>query len=284
VWVNRLWHYHFGRGIVATPGDFGLAGDPPTHPELLDYLASELVDSGWSTKRVHRHIVQSSAYRQTSTSAIVDAGATADADNRYLWHFPARRLESEALRDAILAVSGELAPTAGGPGVDTSARNEKKDENGQSGDDEPPRIESLRQSVYLQQRRDRPAPMQQLFDGPTTNESCPRRHVSTVSLQPLFLLNSEFMVDRARAFARRVYDQAGDDVSRQIEIACITALGRSPDDDERQAAVDFFADGGDNDGARETASGVEDAAEETPRRLIQFCHALLNLNEFVYIE
>jgi len=246
VWVNRLWHYHFGRGLVETPNDFGVKGSPPSHPELLDWLASELIRSGWSTRHIHRLIVGSRTYRQSSTPD--PRNATIDAGNKYLWHWQPRRLEAEAIRDTFLTVSGELERTMGGKSVNADS-------------------ESLRRSLYLLQKRDEPTPVAKLFDGPAAAlESCALRHVSTVPLQSLYLLNSEFAAKRAAAFAKRVALTAGTSRERQIEAAFRIALNRSPDNEERRLAERFFAE-----------QSIEGG-------LLHFCQALMNVNEFVYLE
>jgi hypothetical protein len=249
VWVNYVWQQHFGRGLVATPGDFGTQGAPPTHPELLDWLATELVAGGWSTKHLHRLIVTSRTYRQASQPHA--GNARRDPDNRFLWRWSPRRLEAEALRDAALAVSGDLDARFGGPGVppDSAAR-------------------TVRRTLYLQQWRDDMPRVQALFDGPTANESCPRRHVSTVPLQPLYGMNNPFPLARAEALAARVRERAGDDAARQVEEAFVLALGRPPDERERASTARF------------RAAYSDDAA----KALVHLCHALLNTNEFAYLE
>jgi hypothetical protein len=224
VWVNRVWQYHFGRGLVEPAGDFGLRGGRPSHAELLDFLASQLMQSGWSTKHVQRLIVLSSTYRQSS--APTSANLSLDADNTYLWRWQPRRLEAESLRDTILAVSGELDRKLGGPSIPRSAESAQ-----------------LRRSLYLRQDRNDFPETQVLFDGATAVESCARRNVSTVPLQPLYLLNSDFMVDRARAFGRRVLSAAGPDSQRQIEAAYRLALARAPDADELAAGLAFLQSG-----------------------------------------
>jgi hypothetical protein len=252
VWVNRIWQHHFGRGLVATPDDFGVKGAPPSHPELLDYLAAELIGSGWSTKHIHRLIMLSSTYRQSilTQSAGEKTSVPRDPDNVYLSRWSPRRLEAETLRDLCLLVAGELDLTAGGKGaLDDS---------------------SPRRSVYLLQKRDAPQEMQRIFDGPSAAESCARRNVTTVALQPLYLLNSPAMVARSTAFAERVASLAGDDVSRQAEIAYELALGRPPDNEERRAGEDYLR--------------AAEAAAAGPSRLARFCHAILNLNEFAYLR
>jgi len=233
VLVNFVWQRHFGRGIVTTPADFGLRGAAPSHPELLDWLASDFIEAGWSLKHLHRRIVLSATYRQSS--AAHPGNAHKDPDNRYLWRWTTHRLEAEAIRDSLLAVSGELDRTRGGRSIV----------------EEPPTSDpkQLRRTIYLLQKRSHLPEVEELFDAPTAGESCPRRQVSTVSLQPLYLLNSPFAVGRAQAFAKR----AGS-VDRAFEIA----LGRPPSDAEREAAKSMD--------------------------LLALCHALYNLNEFVYVE
>ena len=268
VWANRVWQYHFGRGLCATPGDFGVKSAPPSHPELLDYLASELIRSGWSAKHLHRLIVLSSAYRQASRPHT--ANARKDPANRSLWRWMPRRLEAEAIRDMLLAVSGELDRAVGGPGVPLKNYNkyviETPSEDGKT----------LRRSLYLRQMRDFSPPMQALFDGPTANESCPRRHVSTVALQPLFLLNSAFVVDRAKAFAQRVAALAGRDPGRQVETAFRLALSRPPDSTERGALLRFLEEA---QKERPAVSGPEPS-----QPLMHLCHLLFNLDELITME
>ncbi|MBI3855560.1 MAG: PSD1 domain-containing protein [Planctomycetes bacterium] len=244
VWVNRVWHYHFGRGLVSTPGDFGVKGAPPAHPELLDWLAAELMEKGWSSKHLHRLIVGSEAYRRSSQ---FDASnAAADPDNEALWRWSPRRLEAEAIRDSALAVTGELDLQSGGAPVAT----EQVDA-------------SLRRSLYLMQKRDGFPRFHAMFDGPTANESCACRQVSTVALQPLLLLNNPFMVKRSKALGSRAAAEA-DALSAAFELA----LGRPPTEAERKAGEAF----------------VERSDEGAVDRLAGFCSVLLNLNEFVYLE
>ena len=228
VWVNFVWQQHFGRGIVTTPGDFGLRGAKPIHPELLDWLASAFVARGWSNKRLHRWIVLSSTYRQSSAPNEVDAKV--DPENRLLWRWSPRRLEAEAVRDSILAVSGELDRKMGGPSVVEDPK-------------------ALRRTVYLLHKRHDLPDVAEFFDAPGAGESCPLRHVSTVSPQSLYLMNNPIIHARAKAFAAR----AG-----TPEQAFLLALGRPASASEHEAAKELD--------------------------LVTLCHALLNLNEFVYLE
>ncbi len=207
VWVNRIWQWHFGRGLVETSSDFGTQGTPPTHPKLLDYLACELIDSGWDTAHIHRLILDSATYRQSHR---FDAErARIDPTNRTWWRWQPRRLEAEAIRDCMLAAGGGLDQTQGGPSDDA---------------------ETLRRGLYLRQKRDALDPQQILFDGSVGIASCARRRVSTNGLQPLWLLNDPFSQRAAEGLAERGGDVAG--VLRR-------ALGRPPHDDELETLEDL---------------------------------------------
>lgn len=211
VWVNRIWQWHFGRGIVETSGDFGTQGADPTHPGLLDFLARELIDSGWSTKHIHRLILESATYRQSSRFS--PANAEIDPENKMLWRWTPRRLEAEAIRDSILAASGRLDSARGGPSVT---------------------VDSTRRSLYLKQRRGDLPDQQLLFDSAAGLVSCSRRRVSTTGLQPLWLMNSEFAQNAAENLAQR----AG-----SVQEAMKLVIGRDPTADEadrlQKLATDF---------------------------------------------
>lgn len=273
VWANRIWQHHFGHGLVETPGDFGLRGAPPSHPELLDYLAVEGREQGWSTKRLHRLICTSSVYELAADESsaavghddqVFKTGRERDPENRWLWRYPSRRLEAEAVRDKLLAVAGELDLAAGGP----------------SGDEQT----SRRRALYIFQKRDMLPEVQRLFDGANANEPCGRRLVTTVSLQPLYLLNSPFAARMAERFAARVESLAGDDPCGQIETAYGLALGRPPDADERSAALDFLRMDRPPPLKIEAASQKPNAAPAPWSPLRRFCQILMNLNEFAYLE
>ena len=229
--VNRLWQHHFGRGIVATPSDFGVRGEQPSHPELLDWLASELVANGWRLKPIHRLMVTSSTYRQSSRS---NRELTAqDPDNTLLGRMNRRRLDAEGVRDAMLVVSGELNPKAGGPGILAPLEKEVKDlifteaEVVDLWPEDRNPAEHLRRSLYLFRKRNVRYPLFDAFDAPDTQNACPRRETSTHALQALTLLNSDFATARARALALRVLAGGGDDADRIRRIYRIV-LAREP--------------------------------------------------------
>ncbi|WP_161604808.1 PSD1 and planctomycete cytochrome C domain-containing protein [Roseiconus nitratireducens] len=205
VWVNRIWHWHFGKGLVETVSDFGKQGTPPSHPELLDFLASELIDHQWSTNHIHRLILDSATYR--ASSQFEAANAKRDPENASYWRWVPRRLESEAIRDSMLAVSGQLDVAVGGPSVPTDGG-------------------SQRRSLYLRQHRQRLSDQQRLFDGANGIVSCSRRRVSTTGLQPLWLLNSTFTQGAANALA-----EAAGTTSKAFQLC----LGREPAPDELAA-------------------------------------------------
>jgi hypothetical protein len=263
--VNRVWQWHFGRGLVATPSDFGLMGEPPSHPELLDRLALELVDRGWSLKAVHRLIVTSATYRQSSRK--LEAEAQADPDNRLLWHHARRRLDGEAIRDALLDVSGRLNRSIGGPGVfpELPAELTRLSGKGKAWPVSTNAEDRNRRSLYVFTRRNLRYPFFEAFDRPDTNASCPKRAVTTIAPQALSLLNGKLAVDCAKALAERVDREAGPDRTSRVDRAYRLALGRGPDVAERELALAFLA--GD---------------DQVP--LADFCLSLLNVNEFVYID
>jgi hypothetical protein len=260
--VNRIWHHHFGRGMVASIDNFGKMGEAPTHPELLDWLALEFTDRGWSVKQMHRLLMTSEAYRMASDYN--DAGNVAqDPENKYGWRFRSRRLEAEIVRDTILAVSGGLNREAGGPAVfpplQPEVLGQMKHGIWRTQEDGPA---VWRRSVYIYRKRGLPFPMLESFDLPDQNISCGARVVSTVPTQALMLLNDEFVVRQAELFAQRVREAEPNDRERQVELAYRIALGRAPDGSEREMANAHLA----------------------KHDLAGFAHVLLNLNEFVYLR
>ncbi|MCE9611842.1 MAG: DUF1553 domain-containing protein [Chthoniobacter sp.] len=250
VMVNRVWHLHFGQGLVSTPNDFGASGARPTHPELLDWLAGKFIASGWSVKALHRLIVTSAAYRQSS--AANEKAATTDADNTLLWRFPPRRLEAEAVRDAMLAASGQLDLTMGGP----SFRGASYASGGKDGPD------SNRRTVYRMNVNSGKDPLLDAFDCPDPAVKTPRRGVTITPLQALELMNNAFVQRQAKGLAERALNASGGDPHAAIQTAYRLALGRPPTAEETQLA--------------------KTAAQE--RGLPSVCWALLNSTEFVYVR
>jgi len=252
--VNRIWQHYFGRGIVATPNDFGMQGSPPSHPELLDWLASELIRAGWRTKRIHKLILMSDAYRRST--AHNPASLTADPDNRLVGRAPRKRLEAEAIRDALLACGGILDDAMYGPGV--------LDES------------MVRRSVYFTIKRSQMIRSMQLLDAPEALVSVGDRPSTTTAPQTLLFLNSELVRRSSEGLARRVVGRSPRQGVNPVEQAYLIALGRRPTRDEvecwRQSMTTQLADA---------------TAEPTDRRLIAFrrcCQALLSCNEFIYLD
>src|SRR5262249_11583826 len=266
--VNRVWMQHFGRGIVDSLGDFGSQGEKPTHPELLDWLATDFVASGWSLKHLHRRIVLSEAYRQGSTFN-ADA-AKVDPDNRLLWRMNRRRLDGEALRDAILSAVGDLNLKAHGPGVLPELPAEMKAAAAAWPVSADPG-ERNRRSVYVYVKRNLRYPLFAAFDSPDRNEACTRRFETTTAPQALMLLNDKLYLEKARQFAERVSKEGDGDVNGAIERAYLMALTRKPTSEERTAALRFLEEQSNKFGGSREA-------------MADFCHALLNLNEFVYVD
>jgi mono/diheme cytochrome c family protein len=256
--VNRVWQYHFGEGIVSTPSDFGINGARPSHPELLDWLASELIARKWSLKEIHRLTLLSATYRQAGRP---DAkGLAADAGSRLLWRFPPRRVEAEALRDAVLCVSGKLDRTAGGPGFDLFEPNTNYVKVYTPRKEFGP--ETFRRMIYQTKPRMQLDDTFGAFDCPDAGQIAPRRNRSTTPLQALNLLNGPFLVQQAGFFAERLRKEAGADVPRQVERGFLLALGRRPADEEARAAEALVREHG----------------------LAVFCRALFNANEFVHVR
>jgi hypothetical protein len=256
--VNRVWMYHFGQPLVRNPSDFGINGGEPTHPELLEWLAARLVRKhGWRLKPLHREIVLSASYRQSSDFR--EDAAAIDRDAEYLWRFPPRRLTAEEVRDAILAVSGALDRTMGGPGfrlyrytVDNVATYYPIEDFGP---------DTFRRSVYHQHARSVKPELLGQFDCPDSSLPAPKRVSTTTPLQALSLLNNSFILDQARRLARRSLDDAGDDPNARIDRIWRLAFGRQPDPAELDEARQF-------------------AAEQGWELLSR---AVLNANEFVYV-
>jgi hypothetical protein len=267
VTVNRWWQYHFGRGIVATPENLGYSGAAPTHPELLNYLAAELVRQNWSTKALHRLILNSAVFRQQSTTT--EKTAQVDPENRLLSRYPMHRLDAEAIRDGMLAVSGELNDQMFGSYVPTEHSPDgrivvKPNYDGR-----------LRRSIYLQQRRTQTPDMLMLFDAPSIVASCTGRPRTTVPLQSLNLLNSPFIRDRAAAMADRFGTGNGMNNQQFIRSTFTLAIGREPRPAEFDASLIFLTD---------QPSAYNDAPDGLRRARVDFCQMLLASNAFLYID
>jgi hypothetical protein len=271
--VNRIWQHHFGRGIVRSSSDFGFKGTPPTHPELLDWLAAEFVARGWSLKAIHRLIVTSSAYRMSSRP---DMKAMAiDPENDLFWRFDLRRLEAEEVRDSILAVSGNLNVAAmGGPSVYPKIQRQVlvgQSRPGSGWGRSSPE-EQARRSVYVHIKRSLAVPLLSSFDAADVDASCPVRFATTQPTQALGLLNGEFLNEQARLFAEDVRGKAGDDPAARVRLVLRRATQREPTAHEVDRGVAFLS----------RMQGRHGLAPSDA--LARFCLLALNLNEFVYLD
>jgi hypothetical protein len=272
VMVNRLWQHHFGRGIVRSPNDFGLNGNRPTHPELLDWLASQFVESGWRMKAMHRLILTSNAYRMSSRGnlAVLDA----DPINDLFWRFDMRRLSGEEIRDSILAVSGNLNLKMFGPSVYPEIPKEVLAGQSVPGRGWPvsPPDEQNRRSVYVHVKRSLLLPILESFDLAETDRTTPVRFSTTQPTQALGMLNGDFLNKQARVFATRLRKEAGDEAGAQVRLALALATCRTPSDKEIHRGMRFMQ-------ALVTEEGATREAA-----LEMFCLLVLNMNEFVYLD
>jgi mono/diheme cytochrome c family protein len=258
--ANRIWHYHFGRGIVDTPNDFGWNGSRPTHPELLDWLAAEFLEHGQSFKQLHRLILQSSTYRQASGSN--SKYAAIDAENRFLWRMNRRRLEAEEIRDAVLAASGKLDFRMGGPGFELfQFKDDHSPIYDHSALDKINSPAAWRRTVYRFTVRSVPNPFLECLDCADPNLNTPVRTTTLTALQALALLNDPFITKQAEYFAERLSGTSLD-LHQQVETAFQLALGRRPSSEERDELTSFASKHG----------------------LANVCRLLLNTNEFVFID
>ena len=253
--VNRLWQHHFQRGIVQTANDFGKQGTPPTHPELLDWLATELIAHQWKLKPIHKLIMTSATYRQASTS--VPRQAAVDPDNQYLWRYPARRLEAEAIRDSMLSVSGQLDSRMYGAGTLDPAHK--------------------RRSIYFMVKRSKLVPMMQLFDAPEPLSSVGSRPTTTIAPQALLFMNNPQVRSYARGFAQRLEPLARESLVVAVTQAYWLALGRPPTSDERADSVEFLDQ-------QSRLLNAEKPGAARLQALTDFCQVLFSMNEFIYIR
>lgn len=272
VFVNRLWQHHFGRGIVRSPNNFGLRGDAPTHPELLDWLASEFVEGGWKIKRMHRLILLSSAYRMDSAHS--ETGFEKDPGNDLFWRFEPRRLTAEEMRDSVLAVNGRLHLDVGGPSVyppipELVLKGQSRPGSGWPVSPAPARY---RRSVYIHVKRSLLHPLLEGFDFADTDNTCPVRFATTQPTQALTMLNGEFTGDQAAAFAHRLEDEVPGDVRRQVARGLELVTQRSAEKSDIDRGVAFVE-----------SLKAEDKLDDHSA-LRTYCLLLLNLNEFVYVD
>jgi hypothetical protein len=278
--VNRVWQHHFGEGLVRTVNDFGVRGEQPTHLELLEWLASEFVKSGWRLKPLHRLILTSAAYLQDNSFDA--ARAKIDPDNRLLWRHRPQRIEAEILRDSMLAVSGTLNLKMFGRAVKgpvapeaIQARN-MKDPYPNDLKDTPA---TRRRSVYMFHKRVVQHPLMQAFDGPDAQASCGRRENTTVAPQALALLNDRFVRARASDFAKRLQAEGGTESEGQIRLAWQLALSREPSKHELASAREFVSKQvGQRSGRDEKGASSQQLA------LADLCQAIFAMNEFIYVD
>lgn len=283
VMVNRLWHHLFGRGIVATPGNLGRSGDPPTHPDLLDWLASESIDSDWRQKVLLRRMMTSTVYRQTSHAELATSSGT-DPENNLLWKMRLKRLEAEVIRDRMLAASGKLDRTPGGPPVPLEVLDGGRTIVAKN--DQPTPSSRSRRSIYLTSRRNYHVSMLGVFDIPAMTTNCTIRDRSTVVLQSLAMMNDEFSLAQADEVAHRIQAAANSvesdqpqDSTRLVKRAFQLVLNRAPSPDESRWATEFLRQQASN-----FVAANQPSEENADRALSAMCQMLFNTNEFLYVE
>jgi hypothetical protein len=272
VMANRIWQHHFGRGIVRSPNNFGQNGLPPTHPELLDWLAGQLIDHGWRLKAMHRTIMLSNTYQMSSQGNA--QALERDPANDLFWRFDLRRLSAEEVRDAVLAINGRLNPQMFGPGFYEEISAEVLAGQSRPGDGwgKSPPDEQARRSIYIHAKRSLLTPLLEAFDLADPDSTCEARFVTTQPAQALAMLNGKFMNDQAAQFAVRLRREAGADTAEQIRLAWQLALGREPDEAGQQHALALIE-------TLQQRHGLEpDAA------LNYYCLLVYNLNEFLYLD
>lgn len=292
--MNRFWMHHFGHGIVDTPGNFGLLGSRPTHPELLDHLSAEFVAGGWRLKRMHKLIMTSTAYRQSSQRDA--AAATVDPDNRLYWRMNPRRLDAEVLRDSLLAAAGVINLKMYGPAVPVMEDDvgqivigiENKTGEGIPGPVLPLHGEEFRRSVYIQVRRSRPLAMLDTFDLPVMEPNCELRSSTTVAPQSLLLMNGSDVLDLAAHMADRLKQAAAQDIAAQVLLAWRLAYSEQPDPRQLLAATAFVREQSEHFAANPLRDGNGKLlpGEDDPqlKAVTLFCQALMTSNRFLYID
>jgi hypothetical protein len=279
--VNRLWYQHFGQGIVNTPNNFGKMGTQPSNQELLDWLATEFVQKGWSIKQMQREIMNSETYKEASSFYDADSLAK-DPTDQFMWRFPVKRMEAEIIRDAILSASGDLNPEMGGPSFYPPVP--KTIVTGASirgtwlvTKDDP---STWRRSIYADIKRNLKYPMFDVFDQPNASLSCERRDVTTVATQALTLFNNETFLIQSQDFAARIEKEAGSDPAAQIKLLYRIAYSREASAKELQQGQEFLN--------KRVAADKSSSQDETTKLwltpLAEFAHVMMNSNEFVYIN
>ncbi|MBC8135784.1 MAG: PSD1 domain-containing protein [Fibrella sp.] len=272
VMANRVWQFHFGRGIVRTPSNFGFMGLAPTHPELLDYLATELVRGGWRLKPLHKQILMSSTYSMSSKANT--AALAKDPENDWLWRYDMRRLSAEEVRDSILAASGNINFKMGGPSIKVKLPDEVL--AGQSvpgsGWDLSSPADQARRSVYIKSKRSLAVPILARFDAPETDATCPVRFATTQPTQALGMMNSAFLAEQAQVFATAIKKDAGSDPAAQVKLTLWRVFQRAPTEREIKRGLALLTD------LQTKDNKTRDEA------LTAFCLVALNLNEFIYLD
>jgi len=291
VLVNRVWLNHFGTGLVATPGDFGRLGERPSHPELLDWLADTFMRNEWRLKHLHRLIMTSTAYRQSAARRLEHDRL--DPENRLLGRMPVKRLEAEAVRDALLAASGGLTRRLYGPPVPVApdqtgqyviGRDNRDSAGRPTGDLSDLGADARRRTLYVQQRRTMPLSLTEPFDPPETTPNCERRNTSTVAPQALMMLNNAFVIRRSEALADRLRTEHPDDAESRIRAAWLRATGREPSADQIDAARAFLARQRAVFAERPEAADKQNPIDPDRQALASYCQALLASNPFLYVD
>ncbi|MEQ9379739.1 MAG: DUF1549 and DUF1553 domain-containing protein, partial [Pirellulales bacterium] len=284
VMVNRLWQHHFGAGIVRTPNNFGFTGALPTHPALLDFLADELIRNDWKLKPLHKLLMLSATYRQSSQHPLQEAYTQTDPGNQLWWHFDRHRLDAEAIRDTMLNVAGLLDLQMGGPSFHPRISPEALEGLSQKDKawEESPAEDRWRRSIYMFTKRALLPPLMTTFDFCDTTQPCGQRDITTVPTQALALLNNAFVHEISDALANRVQLEAEDDLYQQVDAVWRLTLGRFPTSTEREAAMEHLQ----SQTAYFSDNQPSEAGAHAPEflALTSLCHVLLNTNEFIYVD
>jgi hypothetical protein len=290
VMANRIWAYHFGEGIIGTPSDLGVMGDRPTNPQLLDYLSATFVENDWSVKKMHRMIMLSSTYQQSS--AYQSAAAKADPENKLIWRYPRHRIEGEALRDSMLLTSGLLNPKMSGPGVHPPLPPGTVPMRYGGWTPEKDSSEANRRSIYVFEKRTMTYPMFEAFDAPNPQESCARRFRTVIPSQSLQLMNDQLILEWSQKLATRVLNDGGLLPAQQVERAFRIVLSRPPKPLEEKEMLNFLDEQKTLLAARLARNEKVRLPEKIPNSMdpahvaafVDLCHALLNSNEFLYVN